>query len=130
MDGSLIEMNWDGERQYEGWRAMTLAVFIIFIGFHLLSLSREDIPLSFLFGAAAALCGFLLIGNAWRPPILPLAAVAWRYWAVPILFVAAIALLWFGVGRPLSAPLFIIACIFFGREARGRVLADGKPEPR
>ena len=119
-------MNWDEERRYEGWRGAALVVFLSFIAFHLLNLPREDIMLMFVFGAAAALCGFLLLGNAWRPATLPLAAIAWRYWAAPLLFLLALPLLWFGIGRPLSAPLFMVACIFFGRETRGRVLAGGR----
>lgn len=119
-------MNWESDRQYEGWRAATLAFFIIYIGVYLLSLDRSDIPVSFLSGAAAALCGFLLLGNAYRPRTLPVLAIVYRYCVFTIVYALALLILYHRVAPPLWAPLFMIACILFGREARAGMVVEGR----
>ena len=117
-------MNWRSKRHYEGWRGITLAFFIAYIGVYLLSLERPDIPVSFVSGAAAALCGFLLIGSAYRPQTLTLAGIALRYVCFSILYAAGLLILYWRVAVPIWAPLFMIACLFFGREARARMIVE------
>jgi hypothetical protein len=116
-------MNWRSERDYEVWRAVTLAFFMAYIGVYLLNLERADIPVSFVSGAAAALCGFLLIGTAYRPQTLTLAGIVLRYGCFSILYAAGLLILYYRVAVPIWAPLFMIACLFFGREARARMIA-------
>lgn len=120
-------MNWRSELPYEGWRGVTLAFFIAYIGLYLLSLERADIPVSFVSGAAAALCGFLLIGSAYRPQRLTLAGIVLRYVLFSILYAAGLLILYWRVAVPIWAPLFMIACLFFGREARAQMIVAHRP---
>jgi hypothetical protein len=93
-------MNWESDRRYEGWRAATLAFFISYIGVYLLTLDRSDIPVSFISGAAA-LGGFLLLGNAYRPRTLPLLNIVYRYCLVSIIYAAGLLILYYRVEVPL-----------------------------